>query len=141
MRAALACLALAACSAGAPGPVIGVDRPTVLAVWAQAPDSIVHRDEDLASAYDQLMYYWSESRPRLDSMGVSHDQRPLAWQRPRIVVDCHVLELSREMAIGYVLAAPGREPRLIAGLLMDEELADSVRSYLGSGISAGAGGC
>jgi len=132
MRWLAALVLLAGCSGST--RAVRVTRPTVLAVYALAPDSIVHRDEVLASAYDQLMYYWSEARPRLDSLGVAHDERALTWDRPVLPVcaggRCRRLALTREVAIGYVLAAPGREPRLITGLLMDEELADSVRAYL-----------
>ena len=115
-------------------PLVDVAKPSVIAVWAVPPESLLNADDGLASAYDQFMYFLAESRPRLDSLGVENLDQPLAWadRRLRVRSGARVDTVGLRdtvMVTGYVLAAPGRAPRVLEGLLVDEDLADSVRAH------------
>ena len=119
-------------------PVVDVSTPTVLAVYALPPDAVLEVKEDVASLLDDFMYYWADTRPRLDSLGVRWREQAVGWRDRRVVVRLDGREWpialdgdSAEGAVGYVLARPGRRPRLLSGLLMDEELADSARAEFG----------
>jgi hypothetical protein len=114
-------------------PVVDVRQPTVLALYAVPPDSLLRSDDGLASLLDDFMYYWADARPRLTRLGVAPLEQALDWRARRVGLrmDGRVwpVELPADSgAVGYVLAAPGRAPRLIPRLLVDEELADSARA-------------
>jgi hypothetical protein len=140
MRLPVAAAVLAAaCSAADPAEGgrasrIPVQRPTVVAVYAVPPDSLVVGDDDIASLYDDYMYYWSESRPRLNALGADERTHPLPWNDRRFEVhvgrQCWLMSLPEGQHVAYLLAAPRRAPRLIPGVLVDEDLADSMSSYM-----------
>jgi hypothetical protein len=131
---ALTVPAPAAVAAGDSLPVVDVSGRAVIAVWAVPSDSLLNADDGLASLADDYMYYLADSRPRLDSLGIANLHQPLAWADRRLRVrsgaQSWVVSLPDSVPVGYVFAAPGRAPRVHAGLLVDEELADSARALL-----------
>lgn len=135
-------LAVAAPRAGTQArtvPLLAPTRPAVVALYTVPPsDSLLEADPGLASLLDDFMYYWADSRPRLRALGVEPLDQPLEWHDRRVRVrlggrtwNFALRADSADVrgAVGYLLAAPGREPRLLHGLLVDEELADSARVY------------
>ena len=132
--AASAVAAAPAVAAGDSLPVVDVGGRAVIAIWAVPPDSLLNADDGLASLADDYMYYLADSRPRLDSLGIANLHQPLSWTDRRLRVRSGgrswVVALPDSVPVGYVFAAPGRAPRLHAGLLVDEELADSARALL-----------
>ena len=116
-------------------PLVVVTRPSVIAVWAVPPDSLIESDEWLSTRFDDFMYYLSESRPRLDSLGIEEHDQPLAWRDRRLRVragaDTWTVGIGDSLEVGYVFAAPGRAPRVHEGMLFDEDLADSLRAHFG----------
>lgn len=120
-------------------PVVAIARPTVVALYTVPPgDSLLEADQGLASLLDDFMYYWADSRPRLEALDVAPVDQPLAWgeRRVRVRIGARAWTFALRAdsadvrgAVGYLLAAPGREPRLLHGLLVDEDLADSARAY------------
>ena len=119
-------------------PVLTVSAPMVLAVYALPPEAVLEEKEDVASLLDDFWYYWADTRPRLDSLGVAYKEQAVGWRDRRIVVRLDGRDWpialdgdTAEGAVGYVFARPGRRPRLLTGLLMDEELADSARAEFG----------
>jgi hypothetical protein len=146
MRAALALLMLAGCAPATGGPVVrSAGRPKLVAVYAVPPDSLINADQGVASLYDDYLYYWADTRPHLDSLGVADDTQPLAWtdRRFRVVAgrSCWPMALNDSTEVAYLLLAPGREPRLMSGLRMDLELADSTRAYLRDAPAAAGSRC
>lgn len=120
-------------------PLLTLARPTVVALYTVPPgDSLLEADQGLASLLDDFMYYWADSRPRLRALGVEALDQPLDWHDRRVRVRLggrtwnfalRADSAEERGAVGYLLAAPGREPRLLHGVFVDEELADSARAY------------
>ena len=116
-------------------PIVEIRQPSVVALYAVPPDSLLRADDGLASLLDDFLYYWADARPRLARLGVAPLEQALDWRARRVGVrmDGRVwpIELPADSgAVGYLLVAPGRTPRLIPRLLVDEELADSARAVL-----------
>ena len=111
---------------------IDVTAPAVIAIWAPPPnDSFLDTDEGLATLYDDFMYYWADSRPRLDSLRIAALDEPVEWydRRLRIRVAKRVwpVALPDDVPVGYVFVAPQGPPHLHLGVMVDEELADTAR--------------
>lgn len=117
-------------------PVVEVRGPTVVAFWPAPPsNAVLEEDEDLATALDDLMYYWAESRPQLRTAGIAPAEAPLPWDERRLVlaIDGRRVEVrphADSADIGYVLARPGRAPYVLYGVTTPEELVDSARRVL-----------
>ena len=121
---------------------VALARPAVIALYAVPPDSVLTADEGLQSLLDDFMYYWADARPRLERLGVAALDQPLDWRARalRLRLDGRERRFALEPdsaghrgAVGYLLAAPGREPRLLHGVIVDEALEDSARAYFGRG--------
>ena len=115
-------------------PVVDVRGRAVIAVWAEAPDSLVEADEGLATVYDDFMYYLADARPRLDSLGIESLHQPLAWGDRRLRVRAGartwVVGLPGSAAVGFVFVGPSTDPRVLRGVMVDEQIADSARALL-----------
>jgi hypothetical protein len=131
-RWAAGALLLAGCGAAEPG--LRIEGPAVLAVYAVPSDSLINASEDVASLYDDYMYYWAEARPRLNALGVRDDTRPLEpplrTLRLRSGGHCWRADLPPGEDVGYLLTAPAREPRLLTGVTDGLSLEARVREYL-----------
>lgn len=119
---------------------LSLARPSVVALYAVPPDSVLTADDGLQSLLDDFMYYWADSRPRLERLGVAPLDQPLDWRQRALRLRMDGREWGFALkpdsaehrgAVGYLLAAPGREPRLLHGVIVDEELEDSARVYFG----------
>jgi hypothetical protein len=111
---------------------IDVKAPAVIAIWAPPPnDSFLDTDEGLATLYDDFMYYWADTRPRLDSLRIAALDEPVEWYdrrlRIRVARRTWPVALPDDVPVGYVFVAPDGPPHLHLGVMVDEELADTAR--------------
>ena len=119
-------------------PVVDLSGPVVIALWADPPEGRVDTDGDLASLYDDFMYYWAESADPLEAMGVGTLGAPVPWDDRRAILRrrnaCWSARITIE--VGYVIADAEGAPRLIDHPLFDEDLLEAVRTRQGSALDA-----
>jgi hypothetical protein len=112
--------------------IVAVRAPAVIAFYAPPPnDSFLDTDEGLATLYDDYMYYWADSRPRLEAMGIAPLDESVDWydRRLRIRVGKRVwpVALPDDVPVGYLFVAADGPPYLHLGVMVDEDVADSAR--------------
>jgi uncharacterized DUF497 family protein len=110
-------LLLAACGAGTAAPVITVERPTVIAFCA------VESDE----AVDDFQWYAGKVRQPLREAGIDFQIVEAAEFRVQLPGRRAKLFRARDVAVGYYLAAPDKEPRVVYGVTTDADLYEIVR--------------
>jgi len=112
--------------------IVDVKAPAVIAIYAPPPnDSFLDTDDGLATLFDDYMYYWAESRPRLEKMGIGALDETVEWydRRLRLRVGTRVwpVALPDDVPVGYLFVAADGPPRLHLGVMVDEDVADSAR--------------
>ncbi len=121
----------AAAQLPAQAPVQRVTRVSVIAFWpVPASDSVLEADPDLASALDDQQYYWANTRPLLKANGIAALDQPgriFIVQEPQRRWRFAAAEDSA--AVGYLLVAPGRAPRVLYGRQFPDELLAAARGF------------
>jgi hypothetical protein len=115
----------------APAPTLIVHKPTVVAFWLAAADSLGHADSDSLSRdfenYTRLVAPLLEEQDielkttHADSIVVEREGAP------RRVVMLSGLDYP----FGYVLIDPGFAERIVTGVSTDDELLDEIDWYFG----------
>jgi hypothetical protein len=112
-------------------PVQRVTRLSVIAFWrVPASDSVLEANPDLASALDDQQYYWANTRPLLQANGISALDQPgrvFIVQEPRR--RWRFAAAADSAAVGYLLVAPGRTPRVLYGRQFPDELLAAARAF------------
>lgn len=114
-----------------PAPILVVHKPTVVAFWLTAADSLRRADSDSLSRdfenYTRLVAPLLEEQDielrttRADSIVVERDGAP------RRVV----MLTGLDFPFGYVLIDPGFAERIVTGVSTDDELLDEIDWYFG----------
>ena len=120
-------------------PVVTIDGPTVILFWT-SPDSVADPDalEGLYSALDQQQTAMADAREVLNALGVIDLNQPGRQFRVREGTRERVFTAPPDSsAVGYLLAAPGRDYRALYRVQFTDPLLDAVRAFLG--IDAGGG--
>ena len=130
--AALAVLALAAAAAPlrAQRPdtsTVRVRGPVVVACFIPVPQERLDTDEDMATVFDDFAWHWSGAADSLRARGVAVEMRGVRWVRLLSAGRMRLVRCPRP--VGYVLAAPGRLPRVITGVETDSGLVDAAAEY------------
>lgn len=112
-------------------PVQRVARVSVIAFW-QVPesDSVLEADPDLASALDDQQYYWANTRPLLEADGIGALDQPgrvFMVQEPRR--RWRFAASKDSAAVGFLLVAPDRAPRVLYGRQFPDELLAAARAF------------
>jgi hypothetical protein len=106
---------------------VRVRGPVVVACYIPVPQERLDADEDLATVFDDFSYHWSQAVDTLERRGVAAQMRGARWVK---LLSAGRLRLVRcPRPVGYVLAAPGRLPRVITGVETDSDLVDAAAAY------------
>jgi hypothetical protein len=130
--AALAVLALIASAAplraqALDTSAVRVRGPVVIACFIPVPQERLDTDEDMATVFDDFSWHWSGAADSLQARGVAAEMRGARWVK---LLSAGRLRLVRcPSPVGYVLAAPGRLPRVITGVETDSDLIDLAAAY------------
>jgi len=92
---------------------VRVRGPVVVACYIPVPQERLDTDEDVATVFDDFSYHWSQAVDTLERRGAAAQMRGARCPRP----------------VAYVLAAPGRLPRVITGVETDSGLVDAAAAY------------
>ncbi len=134
--AALPLLAVgAACGTDAPPPprlpaedtTVAVAGPTVVVAWRRVSQAEVDADEDLALLLFDFERYVGNVTPVLQRAGVTVHQ--VGARRVRVAENGRqVADVASEQP-RYVLAAPGKPPRVVEGMQTDAALLRAAADY------------
>lgn len=113
----------------APGPVVPVVRPTVVAYFP-VTQAELDRNQDTSEAYSDFQFYASRMREPLEKAGI--DFRVITEKSFTLKES----ETSREVrpkraVVSYYLIAQGKQPRIQEGVMTDVDLFDLVQKYFG----------
>ena len=134
MRTAAA-LALCAACASARGlhaqsddtAAVVVRGPVVVACFRPVAQARVDRDRDLATVMDDFTWHWSEAARSLRAHGVVAEARGSGWVKLATRDRLRLVRCPRP--VGYVFAAPGRLPKVVAGVATDLDLLRAAAAY------------
>ena len=114
-------------------PVVTIDGPTVIMFFTD-PDSVSDPDiiEGLYAALDQQQTTMADTRGGLNALGA----RDVTQAGRRFRIDDGTRERlfvasPDSSVVGYVLAAPGRDHRVLYRIYFTDALLEAVRSFLG----------
>lgn len=130
--AAGAVLALVAAAAplgaqAADTSAVRVRGPVVVACYVPVAQSRLDADGDLATVFDDFSYHWSSAAGSLRARGAAAEMRGVRWVRLRTEGRTRLVRCPAP--VGYVLAAPGRLPKVVAGVATDSDLVDAAAAY------------
>jgi hypothetical protein len=130
--AALAALALIAAAAplraqARDTSAVRVRGPVVVACYIPVPQARLDTDEDMATVFDDFSWHWSGASDSLRARGVVAEMRGGRWVKLLSAGRMRLVRCPRP--VGYVLAAPGRLPRVITGVETDSDLVDAAAAY------------
>lgn len=126
----------AACGGGddAPPPrlpaedtTVAVAGPTVVMAWRRVSQAEVDADENLALQLFDFERYVGNVTPRLQQAGVTVHQ--VGARRVRVADNGRPVADVQSEQPRYVLAAPGKPPRVIEGLQTDAALLRAAAAY------------
>jgi hypothetical protein len=114
-------------------PVQRVTKLSVIAFWrVPASDSVLEADPDLAGALDDQQYDWANTRPLLQARGIAALDQPgrvFIVQEPRR--RWRFAAASDSSAVGFLIIAPGRSPRVLYGRHFPNEILAAARAFPG----------
>lgn len=113
-------------------PVVTIEGPTVILFWI-SPDSVSDPEArmGLYSALDQQQTMMADTREALDALGMIDVNQPGRRFRVRDGTYEKVFAASPDSAIvGYLLAAPGRDFRVLYRVQFTEALLEAARAFL-----------
>jgi hypothetical protein len=128
--------AAAACGGGDEPPpprlpaedtTVAVAGPTVVVAWRRVSQAEVDADEDLALLLFDFERYVANVTPVLQQAGVTVHQ--VGAKRVRVSEGATQVADVQSQQPRYVLAAPGRPPRVIEGLQSDAALLRAAADY------------
>jgi hypothetical protein len=124
--AALACARPARAQDAVDTTAVVVRGPTVVACWTPMSDAKMARDGDAAEAYGDFALNWRSSQASLRRAGIAAERRDarVVW-----LADDGRLRAVPCPGVGYVLAEPARQPKLIRGVMTDVDLATAAAAY------------
>jgi len=106
---------------------VRVRGPVVVACYIPVPQERLDTDEDVATVFDDFSYHWSQAVDTLERRGVAAEMRGARWVKLLLGGRLRLVRCPRP--VGYVLAAPGRLPRVITGVETDSGLVDAAAAY------------
>jgi hypothetical protein len=136
LAAALPLLAAAAACGGdkAPPPrlpaedtTVAMAGPTVVVAWRRVSQAEVDADEDLALLLFDFERYVANVTPVLQTAGVAVHQ--VGAKRVRLAEGGRQTADVQSMEPRYILAAPGRPPRVLEGLQTDAAILRAAAEY------------
>ena len=135
MKAAIAVACAAALASAGPlraqaadTAVVHVRGPVVVACFERVEQARVDADEEMATGMDDFAWHWSEAARSLEARGVAAESRGSGWVK--LATRDDRLRLVRcPKPVGYVLAAPGRLPKVLAGVTADLDLLRAAAAY------------
>lgn len=125
----------AACGGDQPPPprqpaqdtTVAVAGPTVVVAWRRVSQAEVDADENLALQLFDFERYVGNVTPRLEQAGVTVHQ--VGARRVRVADAGRQVADVQSQEPRYVLAAPGKPPRVIDGLQTDAALLRAAAEY------------
>lgn len=123
--AALACAGPARAQAADTGAVI-VRRPTVVACWVPVSAAKRKADSDIDEAAADFELNWRSSAESLRRAGIAAGRRDarVVW-----LVDDGRLRAVPCPGVGYILALPSAQPKVIRGVMTDADLAAAAARF------------
>lgn len=124
-----------ACGGEAPPPerlpaedtTVAMAGPTVVVAWRRVSQAEVDADENLALLLFDFERYAANAAPLLEQAGLTVHQ--VGARRVRLSSDGRPVADVQSEQPRYVLAAPGREPRVLEGLQTDAALLRAAADY------------
>ncbi|HEX6643284.1 MAG TPA: hypothetical protein VF037_01320 [Gemmatimonadales bacterium] len=119
--------------AAADTPAVSIRGRSVIAFWrVPLSDAELEVDPGFATALDDLMYHWAETRPRLEAAGFAALDQP----GTRFVLvagnDRTPFAADRDSGdMGYVFVEPGRPPATLHGVHAAVEVLQAAARYFG----------
>ncbi|HEX6751789.1 MAG TPA: hypothetical protein VF092_31130 [Longimicrobium sp.] len=107
---------------------VPVRGPTVVACFHPVTQAQVDADPDLGTVLDDWQWHWSSAARSLRAHGVAAEARMADWVKLAIAGR---LRLVRCPGVGYVLAAPGRGPKVLRDVMTDSDLVDAAARFFG----------
>jgi len=101
--------------------------PTVVVAWRRVSQAEVDADENLALLLFDFERYVANVAPELQKAGLAVHQ--VGAKRVRLAEAGQPVADVRSDQPRYILAAPGREPRVIEGLQTDADLLRAAADY------------
>jgi hypothetical protein len=131
VKTAIAALALALAPAAlhaqaADTASVPVRGATVVACFEPVTQEEVDSGSDTAAALDDWGWSWSTESDALKAHGVAAEARKTRWVK---LAYPGRLRLVRCPGNGYVLAAPGRLPKVLRGVRTDDDLLAEAAKY------------
>jgi hypothetical protein len=107
---------------------VPVRGATVVACFEPLTRKEAEFPSDATEALDDWEWYWSTESDALKGHGVAAETRMTRWVK---LAYPGRLRLVRCPGAGYVLAAPGRLPKVIIGVATDDDLLAQAAAYFG----------
>jgi len=113
--------------------VVRIQRPSVIAFWrVPVSDAELEAVPGFATALDDFVYLWADTRPLLDSLGIAALDQP----GTRFTIESGAGPQSfpahpDSAEIGYVMVAPGRPATTVYGVQSPDEVLRAARDYFG----------
>lgn len=106
---------------------VAVAGPTVVVAWRRVSQAEVDADEELALQLFDFERYVGNAAPRLQQAGITVHQ--VGAKRVRVADAGRQVADVQSQQPRYVLAAPGKPPRVIEGLQTDAALLRAAADY------------
>jgi hypothetical protein len=128
----LALVCVLACAGGARAQaadtgVVHVRGPTVVACARPVSQAVLDAGGDMATVMDDFGWHWSEAVDALRAHGIAAEARTGGWVWLRTGDRLRSVRCPRP--VGYVMVAPGRLPKVLAGVRTDSDLLDAAAAY------------
>ncbi len=114
------------------GPIV-IERATVIGFFPPVTDSDLEKDGDLNEALADFREHFVNARSYFEKKNVRVVE--LYAKQFTCKLDGKNIEFHPKRDIGYLIAAPGRKPKALYGVMTDIDLGDAIDAYLNANIT------